>query len=80
MSGHCWRISSTSSSDSSRERMTRDNPIVCQNFTAAQFTVFDCAGGFRHVGQRSRTIANQAGVGHDQRVWLHVDHRCHVVG
>ena len=35
ISGHCSRISSTSLSDNSRDRMMRLRPIPCQNLTAA---------------------------------------------
>jgi hypothetical protein len=51
-----------------------------QNFTAAQLTVLACTE--RWIAARasvSRTIIDQAGVGHDQRVGLEGDHRRHVV-
>ncbi|MNC52519.1 hypothetical protein D3C75_1018680 [compost metagenome] len=42
MSGTCWRISPISSSDSSRDRITRLRPSCCQNCTLAQLTVLAC--------------------------------------
>ena len=42
MSGTSARISAISSSDSSRERITRVRPICFQNFTVAQLTALAC--------------------------------------
>jgi len=56
MSGHAWRISSTSSSDSSRDRMMRLMPMVCQKRTAAKLVVLACTDRCTAIsGQRSRT-------------------------
>ncbi len=62
MSGHSWRIWATWSSDSSRERMTREIPTFCQNFTAAELTVLACTERWISIsGQASRAIMMRPG-------------------
>ncbi len=56
MPGTCSRISPISSSESSRERITRRTPWVCQNFTVAQFTALACTERWIVIcGKCSRT-------------------------
>jgi hypothetical protein len=77
---HSWRISATSSSESSRDRITRVTPALRQNFTAAWFTVLACTE--RWMGMLRPALADhrhQPGVGHDQRIGPEVHHRRHVV-
>ena len=62
MSGQAWRISSTWSRESSRDRMMRFKPIFCQNFTAAELTVLACTERWISIsGQVSRTIMIRPG-------------------
>ncbi len=79
MSGTCWRISSISSSDSSRERITRVSPCCRQNFTAGPV---HRVGLHRqvdiHLGEMLANQHDQAGIGHDQRIRPHGDHRLQV--
>lgn len=62
MSGHSWRIFSISSSDSSRDRMMRETPAFCQNFTVAQLVVLACTERWTSVsGHFSLTIMIRPG-------------------
>ncbi|MNV91125.1 hypothetical protein D3C71_1855840 [compost metagenome] len=62
ISGTWVRISAISSSDSSRDRITRVRPICCQNFTVAQFTAFACTDRWISIcGKASRTIMIRPG-------------------
>ena len=62
MSGQSWRMRSTSSRLSSRDRMMRATPMRCQNFTAAVLVVLACTERWIGTcGQRSRTIMIRPG-------------------
>jgi hypothetical protein len=79
MSGHSWRISATSSSDSSRDRMMRADAQLAPE---AHGREVDRVGLHREMHRHFRPgFANhvdQPGVGHDQRVRLERHDRRHV--
>ena len=73
ISGTCWRISSISSSDSSRERITRVRPCCRPVHRVGLHRQVD-----GHLREMLANQHDQAGIGHDQRIRTHGDHRLQV--